>query len=84
MTIDDEIFAVIECFSLKAVTPDARLLDVTAHVGRQLGRVVAGLQLTKALREADGRFGAVATTDNTAIVTADQAARSSPGTSAPS
>ncbi len=73
--IDDEIFAVIECFSLEAVTPDARLLDVTAHVGRQLGRVVAGLQMTKALREADGRFGAVATSDNTAIVTADQAGR---------
>jgi diguanylate cyclase (GGDEF)-like protein/PAS domain S-box-containing protein len=70
--IDDEVFAVIECLSLEAVMPDARLLDVTAHIGRQLGRVVAGLQLTKALREADGRFRAVATSDNTAIVTADQ------------
>ncbi|HEX6020933.1 MAG TPA: diguanylate cyclase, partial [Solirubrobacter sp.] len=73
--IDDAVFAVIECFSLDAVRPDARLLDVTAHIGRQLGRVVAGLQLTKALREADGRFGAVATSDNTAIVTADQSGR---------
>jgi diguanylate cyclase (GGDEF)-like protein/PAS domain S-box-containing protein len=73
--IDHEIYAVVECFSLEVVMPDARLLDVTAHIGRQLGRVVAGLQLTNALREADGRFGAVATSDNTAIITADHTGR---------
>ena len=70
--IGDKTFAVIECFSLQAVTPDDRLLEVTAHVGRQLGRQIAGQQLGDALRESENRFRSVAESATDAIVAADQ------------
>ena len=70
--IGDKTFAVIECFSLQAVTPDDRLLEVTAHIGRQLGRQIAGQQLGDALRESENRFRSVAESATDAIVAADQ------------
>src|SRR6201991_4959495 len=70
--IGDKTFAVIECFSMMAVTPDDRLLEVTAHIGRQLGRVIAASQLAEALRESESRFGSVAESATDAIVAADQ------------
>src|SRR3954447_5211283 len=70
--IDDKTFAVVECFSLQAVTPDDRLLEVTAHIGRQLGRQIAGQQLADALRESENRFRSVAESATDAIVAADQ------------
>src|SRR4051794_15923321 len=70
--IGEETFAVIECFSIQAVTPDDRLLEVTAHVGRQLGRVIAGMQLAEALRESESRFRSVAESATDAIIAADQ------------
>ena len=51
--IAGETFAVIECFSLEAVRPDDRLLEVASHIGRQLGRQVAGLRTEEALRESE-------------------------------
>jgi len=70
--IADRTFAVIECFSVNAVTPDDRLLEVTAHIGRQLGRVIASAQLAEALRESESRFRSVAESATDAIVAADQ------------
>src|SRR3954453_9601722 len=70
--IGDKTFAVIECFSMMAVTPDDRLLEVTAHIGRQLGRVIASSQLAEALRESESRFRSVAESAPDAIIAADQ------------
>ena len=70
--IGDTTFAVVECFSLQAVTPDDRLLEVTAHIGRQLGRQIASQQLGDALRESENRFRSVAESATDAIVAADQ------------
>jgi diguanylate cyclase (GGDEF)-like protein/PAS domain S-box-containing protein len=64
-------FAVVECFSLQNVTPDPRLLEVTAHVGRQVGRVVHNMQTEEALRESEMRFRSVAESASDAIVAAD-------------
>ena len=68
----DETIAVIECFSLQAVTPDDRLLEVASHVGRQLGRLIAGLRTEMALRESESRFRSVAEAANDAIIAADR------------
>jgi two-component system NtrC family sensor kinase len=38
--VGDEVVAVLEFFSTEASAPDEALLDVMAHVGTQLGRVV--------------------------------------------
>src|SRR4051794_25085354 len=70
--IGDGTFAVIECFSVQAVTPDDRLLEVTAHIGRQLGRVIAAWQLAEALRESESRFRSVAESATDAIIAADR------------
>src|SRR3954447_7895111 len=70
--IGEGTFAVIECFSVQAVTPDDRLLEVTAHIGRQLGRVIAASQLGEALRESESRFRSVAQSATDAIIAADQ------------
>ena len=70
--VGDCAYAVVECFSLQAVTPDDRLLEVTAHIGRQLGRLVEAAQMAEALRESESRFRSVAESANDAIVAADQ------------
>jgi diguanylate cyclase (GGDEF)-like protein/PAS domain S-box-containing protein len=70
--IGDRCFAVVECFSMQAVTPDPRLLEVAAHVGRQLGRVIEGMQIQEALRESETRFRSVAESATDAIVAADE------------
>jgi PAS domain-containing protein len=71
VTIGDRCFAVIECFSLEAVTPNDRLLEVASHIGRQLGRVVDGMQMAEALRQSESRFRSVAESANDAIIAAD-------------
>jgi diguanylate cyclase (GGDEF)-like protein/PAS domain S-box-containing protein len=68
----DETIAIIECFSLHAVTPDDRLLEVASHIGRQLGRLIAGLRTEEALRESMSRFRSVAEAANDAIIAADR------------
>jgi diguanylate cyclase (GGDEF)-like protein/PAS domain S-box-containing protein len=69
--IAGETFAVVECFSLNAVRPDDRLLEVVSHIGRQLGRLIAGMRTEQALRESESRFRSVAETANDAIIAAD-------------
>ncbi len=69
---DAGTIAIIECFSLNAVTPDDRLLEVANHIGRQLGRLIAGLRTEEALRESESRFRSVAEAANDAIIAADR------------
>jgi diguanylate cyclase (GGDEF)-like protein/PAS domain S-box-containing protein len=68
-------FAVIECYSVQAVSPDDRLLEVAAHVGRQVGRRIDGMRMEQALRESESRFRSVAESANDAIIAADSAGR---------
>ncbi len=65
-------FAVVECYSEAEVRPDHRLLEVVAHVGRQLGRMIHTMQTEQALRESDTRFRSVAESATDAIVAADR------------
>src|SRR3954447_19782511 len=73
VAVAERCFAVIECFSLDAVTPDPRLLEVTAHLGRQLGRVMQAMETEMALRDSETRFRSVAESATDAIVAADEA-----------
>jgi PAS domain-containing protein len=65
-------FAVVECYSLEPFRADHRLLEVAAHIGRQLGRLIHSMQTEQALRESDTRFRSVAESATDAIVAADQ------------
>jgi len=47
-----DVVAVLEFFSPEAVEPDQRLLDVMAHVGTQLGRIIERRRLEKEILEA--------------------------------
>jgi len=47
-----DVVAVLEFFSPEAVEPDQRLLDVMAHVGSQIGRVIERKRLEKEILEA--------------------------------
>jgi diguanylate cyclase (GGDEF)-like protein/PAS domain S-box-containing protein len=69
----ERCYAIIECFSVDAVNPDLRLLEVTAHIGRQLGRVIQNMETELALRDSETRFRSVAESATDAIVAADQA-----------
>src|SRR4051794_44436 len=69
----ERVYAIVECFSVEAVTPDPRLLEVAAHIGRQVGRVIQGMETEAALRESESRFRSVAESATDAIVAADQA-----------
>ena len=73
--IADATVAVIECFSVEAVSPDDRLLEVVSHIGRQVGRLIAGMRMEAALRESESRFRSVAESANDAIIAADSEGR---------
>jgi diguanylate cyclase (GGDEF)-like protein/PAS domain S-box-containing protein len=68
----ERCYAIVECFSPEAVNPDLRLLEVTAHIGRQLGRVIQNMETELALRDSETRFRSVAESATDAIVAADQ------------
>ena len=72
VAVGERCFAVVECFSVDAVRPDPRLLEVAAHIGRQLGRVIQGMETEIALRDSETRFRSVAESATDAIVAADQ------------
>ncbi|HET8979001.1 MAG TPA: EAL domain-containing protein [Solirubrobacteraceae bacterium] len=72
VTTGDRVYAIVECFSIEAVRPDLRLLEVTAHIGRQLGRVIRNMETELALRDSETRFRSVAESATDAIVAADQ------------
>lgn len=48
--LGDEVAGVLEFFARRPVAPDDSLLDVMAHVGTQLGRVIERARATQALR----------------------------------
>jgi PAS domain S-box-containing protein len=66
-----EVVAVLEFFSPEALEPDQALLEVMAHLGTQLGRVVERERAAKALRESEVRFRSVAHAAQDAIIAAD-------------
>jgi diguanylate cyclase (GGDEF)-like protein/PAS domain S-box-containing protein len=68
----ERVIAIVECFSVEAVRPDPRLLEVTAHIGRQLGRVIQNMETEVALRESETRFRSVAESATDGIVAADE------------
>lgn len=51
-----EVVAILEFFSMEVQEPDQALLDVTGHVGTQLGRVVERVRAQRALRQAESRY----------------------------
>jgi PAS domain S-box-containing protein len=67
-----EVVAVLEFFAPEAMEPDELLLEVMAHIGAQLGRVVERQRAAKALRESELRFRSVAHMAKDAIIVADQ------------
>ncbi len=72
VAVSERVYAIVECFSVEAVRPDPRLLEVTAHIGRQLGRVIQNMETEIALRDSETRFRSVAESATDAIVAADQ------------
>lgn len=69
--VGKEVMAVLEFFSGRPVMPDAALLDVMAHIGAQLGRVVERKLAEDALRESEEKFRALTQTTPEAVVIAD-------------
>lgn len=53
---EKEVVAVLEFFSLDEVEPDEELLEVMAHVGSQLGRVVERVRAERTMRESERRL----------------------------
>lgn len=54
--VGKKIAAVLEFFSSQAVEPDARLLEVMAHVGTQLGWVIERTEAETTLRRSEQRY----------------------------
>ncbi|MGB0388233.1 MAG: PAS domain S-box protein [Ardenticatenaceae bacterium] len=51
-----EVVAVLEFFSTELAEPDGSLLEVMAHIGTQLGRIVERKRAESILRESEERF----------------------------
>ena len=65
MLVGAETTGVLEFFAAKAVEPDVALLEVMAHIGTQLGRVIERKLAETALRDSDDRYArAVAGTND--------------------
>jgi PAS domain S-box-containing protein len=87
-----EVVAVLEFFSTEVEEPDENLLEVMAHVGTQLGRVIERKRAEQHLRRSEDRFrGLVESSpeaiavyaDNERIVLANAAAAKLIGASSP-
>jgi PAS domain S-box-containing protein len=70
-----EVVAVLEFFSSEVLAPDQALLDVMAHIGTQLGRVVERQRAEEALRISEVRFRSVVQAANDAIILGDSEGR---------
>jgi PAS domain S-box-containing protein len=54
--VNGEVAGVLEFFSTEKLSPDEHLLDVTASIGRQLGRVIERKRAERALRQAETKY----------------------------
>ena len=54
--VGSQVVAVLEFFSPQEAEPDEDLLEVMAHIGAQLGRVVERVQAEESLRESEQRL----------------------------
>src|SRR5205807_4435337 len=66
--VGNELVAVLEFFSKETAGTNEPLVEVMAHIGTQLGRVVERSRAEAALRESEMRFRSVAQSANDAIV----------------
>jgi len=58
--IGAEVTAVLEFFAADAIEPDEALLEIMAHVGTQLGRVVERTRAETAMRDSEERYRLIA------------------------
>jgi len=58
--IGAEVAAVLEFFAAEAIEPDESLLEIMAHVGTQLGRVVERTRTETAMRDSEERYRLIA------------------------
>jgi PAS domain S-box-containing protein len=65
--IGKEVVAVLEFFAEDTAEPDAKMLEVMAQLGTQLGRVIERMRAEEALRESEARFRAVVDNSPTKI-----------------
>ena len=66
-----ETHAVSSASRVDTVTPDDRLLEVVSHIGRQLGRLIAGTRPSRRCATPSSRFRSFAESANDAIIAAD-------------
>jgi PAS domain S-box-containing protein len=70
-----EVAAVLEFFASEPCEPDAALLDMMAHVGAQLGRVIERSRAKQALSASEERYRLIAENTNDLIEIFDQEGR---------
>ncbi|MBV9774073.1 MAG: PAS domain S-box protein [Gemmatimonadetes bacterium] len=70
-----EVVGVLEFFTEPAVPPDHALLEVAAHIGAQLGRVVERTRAQEALRQSEAKFAGIISISTDAIVSVDESQR---------
>jgi PAS domain S-box-containing protein len=71
--VGKEVAAVLEFFAAEAVEPDEALLEVMAHIGTQLGRVVERMRAQEALRASELKFRSVVESASDGMILADSA-----------
>jgi PAS domain S-box-containing protein len=67
-----EVVAVVEFFANEVAEPDEALLNVLAHIGTQLGRVIERKHAQERLQRSEMKFRSVAQLANEAIIIADK------------
>jgi PAS domain S-box-containing protein len=71
--VGKEVVAVLEFFAPEAAEPDEALLEVMAHIGTQLGRVVERMRAQEALRASELKFRSVVESASDGMIVADSA-----------
>ena len=71
LLVGKEVVGVLEFFADQALAVDEQLLDVLAHVGTQLGRVVERERAREALKKSEGRIRAIIELAHDAFIATD-------------